>query len=119
MLAEIEAYKAGFSNEHIAAAVSQERQAWDAKIAETLQSAQQQAAAQGRVMDNTTYAMLRGRLEAQAANAIQQTQIDYENKRQEYIFNAMSMKNDVYKNTTRTVATQADLAGIISAMAGK
>lgn len=119
MLAEIEAYKAGFSNEHIAAAVSQERQAWDAKIAETLQSAQQQAAAQGRVLDNTTYAMLRGRLEAQAANAIQQTQIDYENKRQEYIFNAMSMKNDVYKNTTRTVATQADLAGIISAMAGK
>ena len=119
MLAEIEAYKAGFSNEHIAAAVAQERQAWDAKIAETLQSAQQQAAAQGRVMDNTTYAMLRGRLEAQAANAIQQTQIDYENKRQEYIFNAMSMKNDVYKNTTRTVATQTDLAGIISAMAGK
>jgi hypothetical protein len=119
MLAEIEAYKAGFSNEHIAAAVAQERQAWDSKIAETLQSAQQQAAAQGRVLDNTTYAMLRGRLEAQAANAIQQTQIEYENKRQEYIYNAMSMKNDVYKNTTRTVATQADLASIISAMAGK
>jgi hypothetical protein len=119
MLAEIEAYRAGFSNEHIAAAVAQERQVWDQKIAETLQAAQQQAAAQGRVLDNTTYAMLRGRLEAQAAGAIQKTQMDYEQKRQEYMYNAMSMKNDVYKNTQRTVATQADLASIISAMAGK
>jgi hypothetical protein len=119
MLAEIEAYKAGFSNEHIAAAVAQERQAWDTKIAETLRSAQQQAAAQGRVMDNATYAMLRGRLEAQAANAIQKTQMDYEAKRQEYIYNAMGMKNDVYKNTSRTVSTNADLASIISALAGK
>ena len=119
ILADIEEYKSTFSDEAIAAAVAQEQQAWNTKIAETLQSAQQQAAAQGRVLDNTTYAMLRGRLEAQAANAIQLVQMQYEQRRSEMAMQAIQAKNDIYKNTTRTVATQADLAGIISAMAGK
>lgn len=119
MLAEIEAYKAGFSNEAIDAAIAAERQAWDAKIQSTLQQAMNQAAAQGRVMDGSTYAMLRGRLEAQAAAAIQQVQTGYEQKRQEYMFNAMSMKNDVYKNTTNNVMDYSDVAKIIQAMAGK
>ena len=119
ILAEIEAYKAGFSNETIDVAVANERQAWDTKIQGILQQAQQQAAAQGRVMDNTTYAMLRGRLEAQAANAIQATQMQYEQKRQEYMLQAMQMKNDVYKNTTNTVMSYDDAMNIINAMAGK
>ncbi len=119
ILGDIEAWKATLSDEAITAAVAQEQQAWNTKIAETLQSAQQQAAAQGRVLDNTTYAMLRGRLEAQAANAIQLVQMQYEQRRSEMAMQAIQAKNDIYKNTTRTVATQADLAGIISAMAGK
>ena len=74
ILAEIEAYKSGFSDSAIAQAVAAERQAWDEKINTTMQQAVQQAAQQGRVMDTSTYAMLRSRLEAQAANAIQAVQ---------------------------------------------
>ena len=84
-----------------------------------LQSAQQQAAAQGRVLDNTTYAMLRGRLEAQAAQAIQLVQMQYEQKRSEIALNAIQAKNDVYKNTSRTIETPAEIATIIQALAGK
>jgi hypothetical protein len=119
ILAEIEAYKAGFSNEAIETAVAAERQAWDAKIQSTLNQAMNQAAAQGRVLDGSTYAMLRGRLEAQAAAAIQKVQMDYEAKRQEYAYNAMNMKNDVYKNTTNTVMDYSDVIKMIQAMAGK
>lgn len=119
ILADIEAYKSTFSDETIAAAVAQEQQAWNTKIAETLQSAQQQAAAQGRVLDNTTYAMLRGRLEAQAAQAIQLVQMQYEQKRSEMALNAIQAKNDVYKNTSRTIETPAEIATIIQALAGK
>ena len=119
MLAEIEAYKAGFSNEAIQTAIAAERQAWDAKIQSTLQTAMNQAVAQGRVLDGSTYAMLRGRLEAQAAAAIQKVQMQYEEKRQEYAFQAMNMKNDVYKNTNNTVMDYSDVAKIIQAMAGK
>ena len=119
MLAEIEAFKAGFSNEAIETAVAAERQAWSAKIESTLNQAMNQAAAQGRVLDGSTYAMLRGRLEAQAAAAIQKVQMDYEAKRQEYAFSAMSMKNDVYKNTTNTVMDYSDVMKIINGMAGK
>jgi hypothetical protein len=119
ILADIEAYKSTFSDETIAAAVAQEQQAWNTKIAETLQSAQQQAAAQGRVLDNTTYAMLRGRLEAQAAQAIQLVQMQYEQKRSEIALNAIQAKNDVYKNTSRTIETPAEIATIIQALAGK
>ena len=78
-----------------------------------------QAAAQGRVLDGSTYAMLRGRLEAQADAAIQKVQMQYEEKRQEYAFQAMNMKNDVYKNTNNTVMDYSDVAKIIQAMAGK
>ena len=65
ILAEIEAYKAGFSNEAITAALAAEEQQLDAKIAETMQQAVNQAAAQGRVLDMATWATLKGRLEAQ------------------------------------------------------
>ena len=118
ILAEIEAYKAGFSNEAISAAVSLERQAWDSKIQEVLNQAVNQAAAQGRVMDNTTYAILRGRLEAQAANAVQQVQMQYEQKRQEYMLSAIQLKNDVYKNTTNSVMDYKDAAEIIKSLSG-
>lgn len=119
MLAEIEAYKAGYSNEAIQTAIAAERQAWDAKIEQTMNQAMNQAAAQGRVMDGSTYAMLRGRLEAQAAAALQKVQSDYEQQRQEYAYRALSAKADVYKNTTNTVMDYSDVAKIISAMAGK
>lgn len=119
ILADIEAYKASLSDEAITAAVAQEQQAWNTKIAETLQSAQQQAAAQGRVLDNTTYAMLRGRLEAQAANAIQLVQMQYEQKRSEMALNAIQMKNNVYQNSTKTVESPTEIAALISALAGK
>ena len=119
MLAEIEAYKAGYSNEAIQTAIAAERQAWDAKIEQTLNQAMNQAAAQGRVMDGSTYAMLRGRLEAQAAAAIQKVQTDYEQQRQEYAYRALAAKADVYKNTTNTVMDYSDVAKIIQAMAGK
>lgn len=119
MLAEIDAYKAGYSNEHIAQAVSLERQALDQKIAETLNTAVNQAASQGRVMDNTTYAMLRGRLEAQAANVLQSVQMQYEQKRQEYALAALNARMDVYKNSQDTLMTPTEVTNIISAMAGK
>ena len=118
ILAEIEAYKNGFSNEAAEVAVAAERQAWNDKINSTLQSAVNQAAAQGRVIDNTTYAILRGRLEAQAASAIQQVQMNYEQKRMEYARSAIDMKNNVYQNTSNTVMTYQDVAQLISAMAG-
>ena len=119
MLAEIEAYKAGFSNEAIQTALAAERQAWDTKIEQTMNQAMNQAAAQGRVMDGSTYAMLRGRLEAQAAAAMQKVQNDYEQQRQEYAYRALSAKGDVYKNTTNTVMDYSDVANIIKAMAGQ
>ena len=119
ILAEIEAYKAGFSDSTIASAVASERQAWDEKINSTMQSAVQQAASQGRVMDTSTYAMLRARLEAQAADAIQQVQLNYEAKRMEYAANAISMKDSVYRNTTNTVMSYQDVAEILKNMAGK
>lgn len=119
ILGDIEAWKSTLSDEAIEAAVAQEQMAWNTKIAETLQSAQQQAAAQGRVLDNTTYAMLRGRLEAQAAQAIQLTQMQYEQKRSEMAMQAIQLKNDVYKNTSRTVESPAEIAAIIQALAGK
>lgn len=119
ILADIEAYKNSFSDEAITAAVAQEQQAWSQKIAETLQSAQQQAAAQGRVLDNATYAMLRGRLEAQAANAIQLVQMQYEQKRSDMALQAIQAKNSVYANSTKTVESAADMTAIIQALAGK
>ncbi len=119
ILAEIEAYKAGFSDSTIASAVASERQAWDEKINNTMQQAVQQAAQQGRVMDTSTYAMLRARLEAQAADAIQQVQTNYEAKRLEYAANAISMKDAVYRNTTNTVMSYQDVAEILKNMAGK
>lgn len=118
MLAEIEAYKNGYSNEHIQQAVATERQAWGNKIQQILDEATNQAARQGRVMDTATYAMLRGRLEAQAANAIQAVQMQYEEKRQEYIYNALRMQNDVYQNTTNTVMAPSDVTTILNSMAG-
>lgn len=119
MLAEIEAYKAGYSNEAIQTAIAAERQAWDAKIEQTMNQAMNQAAAQGRVMDGSTYAMLRGRLEAQAAAALQKVQSDYEQQRQEYAYRALTAKADVYKNTTNTVMDYSDVAAIVKAMAGE
>ena len=118
ILAEIEAYKNGFSNENIAVALAAERQAWDGKISSTLREAQNQAAAQGRTIDASTYALLRGRLEAQAATAMQQVQMNYEAKRLEYAKSAIDMKNSVYQNTANTVMTYQDLAQVISALAG-
>ncbi len=119
MLAEIEAYKAGFSNEAITAALAAEEQQLDAKIAETMQQAVNQAAAQGRVMDMATWATLKGRLEAQKANVLQQSQMDYENKRNEYMYRAMQMKMDVYKNSGDTLMSAGDVAKLIQAMGGK
>ncbi len=84
-----------------------------------MNQAMNQAAAQGRVMDGSTYAMLRGRLEAQAAAAMQKVQNDYEQQRQEYAYRALSAKGDVYKNTTNTVMDYSDVANIIKAMAGQ
>ena len=119
MLAEIEAYKAGFSNEAITAALAAEEQQLDAKIAETMQQAVNQAAAQGRVLDMATWATLKGRLEAQKANVLQQSQMDYENKRNEYMYRAMQMKMDVYKNSGDTLMSPGDVTALIQAMGGK
>ena len=119
MLAEIEAYKAGFSNEAITAALAAEGQQLDAKIAETMQQAVNQAAAQGKVLDMATWATLKGRLEAQKANVLQQSQMDYENKRQEYMYKAMQMKMDVYKNSSDTLMSADDVTKLIQAMGGK
>ena len=119
MLAEIEAYKAGFSNEAITAALAAENQQLDAKIAETMQQAVNQAAAQGKVLDMATWASLKGRLEAQKANVLQQSQMDYENKRQEYMYKAMQMKMETYKNSTDTLMSPGDVAALIQAMGGK
>ncbi len=119
MLAEIEAYQAGFSNEAITAALAAEAQQLDAKIAETMQQAVNQAAAQGKVLDMATWATLKGRLEAQKANVLQQSQMDYENKRQEYMYKAMQMKMDVYKNSGDTLMSAGDVTKLIQAMGGK
>lgn len=118
MLAELETYKAGISQERTAAVLARERATWEQQIGATLAGIERQYANMGRVASPWVLAQVRTRLVAQAQDALQVRRFELEQERQQQLQYYLNTLNNVYQNTERQVMdplTAAKLAADLGA----
>ena len=116
ILADLNAWKAGFNESWIAQSLAAERQQWNQRLAQAQEQVTRQYAAMGRVADPLVMQQALKQVASEAASALQLSRMRLEQEQSDRTAQYLGMKDQVFQATSRTTTDAGDVATMIQAL---
>lgn len=116
ILADLNAWKAGFNENWIAQALAVERQQWNQRLAQAQEQVTRQYANMGRVADPLVMQQAMKQVASEAASALQISRMRLEQEQSARTAQYLKMKDQVFQATSRTTPDTGDVATMINAL---